>query len=397
MNNGPLSGLRVLEFGQIAAGPFSGMLLADLGADVVKIERPDGGDGMRGWPPLVSNSESGERFSGGFAALNRNKRSVAINLKDPHSLRRLRDLCERADVIVENFRPGVLARLGLGYKALSQSNSRLVYCSLSGYGQSGPYSQKGAFDVTIQAISGVMSVTGNRDGPPVKCGVPISDFAAGLYASYSIVAATYKASRTGVGAYIDCSMLGAVLGIAALQHSEYFCTSVPPRRLGSAHPQNAPYQGFDAADGSFVVAAGNQELWHELCVAVGNPDLENDPRFRTQELRAKNQLQLAGLLQSIFAERRRAEWLSSLDARGIPCAPVNDFSEIFADPHVDFMGLVHDLQLPNAVKMKTVGFPVSMTGYSFGIQRPPPPLGKHTEEVFGEWLGEDQNEQCTAF
>jgi succinate---hydroxymethylglutarate CoA-transferase len=397
MNNGPLSGLRVLEFGQIAAGPFSGMLLADLGADVVKIERPDGGDGMRGWPPLVSNSESGERFSGGFAALNRNKRSVAINLKDPHSLRRLRDLCERADVIVENFRPGVLARLGLGYKALSQSNSRLVYCSLSGYGQSGPYSQKGAFDVTIQAISGVMSVTGNRDGPPVKCGVPITDFAAGLYASYSIVAATYKASRTGVGAYIDCSMLGAVLGIAALQHSEYFCTSVPPRRLGSAHPQNAPYQGFDAADGSFVVAAGNQELWHELCVAVGNPDLENDPRFRTQELRAKNQLQLAGLLQSVFAERRRAEWLSSLDARGIPCAPVNDFSEIFADPHVDFMGLVHDLQLPNAVKMKTVGFPVSMTGYSFGIQRPPPPLGKHTEEVFGEWLGEDQNEQCTAF
>jgi succinate--hydroxymethylglutarate CoA-transferase len=396
MNNGPLSGLRVLEFGQIAAGPFSGMLLADLGADVVKIERPDGGDGMRGWPPLVSNSESGERFSGGFAALNRNKRSVAINLKDPHSLWRLRNLCDRADVIVENFRPGVLARLGLSYKALSQSNSRLVYCSLSGYGQSGPYSQKGAFDVTIQAISGVMSVTGNRDGPPVKCGVPISDFAAGLYASYSIVAATYKASRTGVGAYIDCSMLGAVLGIAALQHSEYFCTSVPPRRLGSAHPQNAPYQGFDAADGSFVVAAGNQELWHELCVAVGNPDLENDPRFRTQELRAKNQLQLAGLLQSIFAERRRAEWLSALDARGIPCAPVNDFREIFADPHVEFMGLVHELQLPNAVKMKTVGFPVSMTGYSFGIQRPPPPLGKHTEEVFGEWLGEDQNEQCTA-
>jgi succinate---hydroxymethylglutarate CoA-transferase len=241
-----------------------------------------------------------------------------------------------------------------------------------------------------------MSVTGNRDGPPVKCGVPISDFAAGLYASYSIVAATYKASRTGVGAYIDCSMLGAVLGIAALQHSEYFCTSVPPRRLGSAHPQNAPYQGFDAADGSFVVAAGNQELWHELCVAVGNPDLENDPRFRTQELRAKNQLQLAGLLQPIFAERRRAEWLSALDARGIPCAPVNDFSEIFADSHVEFMGLVHELHLPNAVKMKTVGFPVSITGYSFGIQRPPPPLGKHTEEVFGEWLREDQNEQCTA-
>jgi crotonobetainyl-CoA:carnitine CoA-transferase CaiB-like acyl-CoA transferase len=390
MSKGPLSGLRVLEFGQIAAGPFSGMLLADLGADVVKVERPDTGDGMRGWPPLMQNVKSGERFSGGFAALNRNKRSIAIDLKDATSHNRLRALCDHADIIVENFRPGVLSRLQLGYETLALTNSHLVYCSLSGYGQIGPYAQKGAFDVTIQAISGVMSVTGEPDGPPAKCGVPLSDFVAGLYAGYAIMAAVHEARQTGVGTHIDCSMLGAVLGIAALQHSEYFCTSVPPRRLGSAHPQNAPYQAFEAADGSFVVAAGNQELWHKLCEVIGQPGVEVDPRFITQELRAKNQRQLAERLQSIFALRSRTEWLSSFDARGIPCAPVNDFKAIFEDSHVEAMGLVHELLLPNGVRMKTVGFPVSMTGYAFGIERPPPALGEHTEEVFQEWLGAEE-------
>ena len=388
MSNGPLSGLKVLEFGQIAAGPFSGMLLADLGADVVKVERPDGGDGMRGWPPMVENSEAGERFSGSFAALNRNKRSIVVNLKDRTSLDRLRVLCDSADVIVENFRPGVLARLGIGYKDLVQTNSSLVYCSLSGYGQTGPYAQRGAFDVTIQAISGVMSVTGEPDGPPVKCGVPLSDFVAGLYASYAIVASVHKASQTGIGTYIDCSMLGAVLGISALQHGEYFCTSAPPRRLGSAHPQNAPYQAFDAADGSFVVAAGNQELWRKLCDVIGHPEMATDPKFVTLQLRAKNQHQLAETLQLIFTKRNRSDWLNALNASGIPCAPVNDFSEIFADPQVEAMGLVHEMRLPNGVRMKTVGFPTSMTDYAFRIARPPPALGEHTEEVFEEWLGE---------
>ena len=184
--------------------------------------------------------------------------------------------CERfaieVDVVVENFRPGVLERLGIGYKALAQTNPRLVYCSLSGYGQVGPYAERGAFDVTIQAFSGVMSVTGDADGPPVKCGVPLSDFGAGLYASLAVVASVYRARQTGKGAYIDCSMVGAVLGISTLQHAEYFSTSVPPRRLGSAHPQNAPYQAFSAADRPFVVAAGNHELWRKLCDAIGRPD-----------------------------------------------------------------------------------------------------------------------------
>jgi crotonobetainyl-CoA:carnitine CoA-transferase CaiB-like acyl-CoA transferase len=215
---GPLAGVRVLEFGQIAAGPFAGSLLADLGADVVKVENPDGGDGMRGWPPLSENGD-GEVFSENFASLNRNKRSIAVDLKDPASLVRLRRLIAASDVIIENFRAGVLRRLGLGYDDLKSSNPRLVYCSISGYGQTGPYADRGAFDVTVQAMSGLMSVTGEEERPPVKCGVPIGDFCAGLYAAYTIAAALLNARSTGCGTFIDCSMLGSLIGVAALQTS----------------------------------------------------------------------------------------------------------------------------------------------------------------------------------
>src|SRR5512142_2533648 len=237
----PLAGLRVLEFGQIAAGPFAGSLLADLGADVVKVERPDGGDGMREWPP-VSINDAGDGFSENFASLNRNKRSVTADLKSTDDIARLRELAARADVLIENFRAGVLARLGLGFEALRAVNPGLVYCSISGYGQSGPYAKRGAFDVTVQAASGVMSVTGEEGGAPVKCGVPIGDFCAGLYAAYTILAALRRREATGEGAFIDCSMIGSLIGVSALQTSEYFGNGKAPRRLGSAHPRNAPYQ-----------------------------------------------------------------------------------------------------------------------------------------------------------
>ena len=386
MTDAPLSKLRVLEFGQIAAGPFVGMLLADLGADVVKIERPDGGDGMRDWPPLVAGTEGEGRFSGNFASLNRNKRSVAVNLKNASDVARLRELCMQADVIVENFRPGVLERLGLGYKTLSQTNPRLVYCSVSGYGQVGPYAQKGAFDVTVQAMSGMMSVTGDSDGEPVKCGVPVGDFTAGLYAAYSILAAVRRVDQSGRGAFIDCSMLGSLLGISALQTSEYFGTGITPKRLGSAHPRNAPYQGFDAADGPFVVAAGNQELWRKFCEVLGLIHLFDDPRFRTQELRARNQKALAGILRPVFTGGSRVDWLKDLDRQGIPCAPVNGFDDILADPHVSSMGLLHDMKLPNGAETKTLGFPIAISDFSFKIERSPPALGEHTEEVLHQWL-----------
>lgn len=382
----PLAGVRVLEFGQIVTAPFCSLLLADFGADVVKVENPEGGDGMRQWPPLMQESDGGERFSGNFASLNRNKRSLVADLKDAQQVQRLRELCASADIVLENFRPGVMDRLGLGYEALRERNPRLIYCSLTGYGQTGPYAKKGAFDVTVQAISGVMSVTGEEDGPPVKCGVPVADFTAGLYAAYSSLAAYEQAKRTGQGTHVDCSMLGCVLGISALQISEYFGTGNAPKRLGSAHPRNAPYQGFDARDKPFAIAAGNDKLWGEVCAAVGMPQLKDDARFLTQTLRAKHQQALAAILQPHFAQRDAAEWLAEFDRRGVPCAPVNSFADILADEHVAEMGIVHDIELPNGVHTPTLVYPVKLKGYSFETGVRPPRLGEHTEEVYAQWL-----------
>jgi len=386
--HGPLAGLRVLEFGQIAAGPFAGSLLADLGADVVKVERPDGGDGMRDWPPL-SAKDNGPVFSENFASLNRNKRSVAFDLKDPDDLARLRELAAVADVVVENFRAGVLKRLGLGYDDLKAINPRIVYCSISGYGQTGPYARKGAFDVTVQGMSGIMSVTGEDGRSPVKCGVPVGDFCAGLYAAYCIAVGVMRARESGEGCYIDCSMLGSLIGVAALQTSEYFGTGKAPRALGSAHPRNAPYRAFKAKDDYFIIAAGNDKLWESVCEAVGKPDLARDPRFASQLLRAKNQDDLLAILAPLFLEKTAAEWLADMDRRGVPCAPINSYPEILADPQVAAMELVRPLRLPNGVETRTTAFPVAVSGHRFEVYREPPELGQHTAGVLAEWLGRD--------
>ena len=382
----PLAGVRVIEIGQIAAGPFTGSLLADLGADVIKIERPGGGDGMRSWPPLSAAGEA--PYSENFASLNRNKRSVVLDLKDQSGIDRLLRLAGVAGVLVENYRPGVLARLGAGYEAVRARNPAIVYCSISGYGQTGPYAHKGAFDVTVQGMSGLMSVTGEPGGGPVKCGVPVGDFCAGLYAAYTITANLMRARETGQGACIDCSMLGSLIGVAALQTSEYFGTGRAPRPLGSAHPRNAPYQAFRASDEFFIIAAGNDRLFAEVCGAVGQPDLAGDPRFTSQLLRAEHQAALVAILEPRFAERTAAEWLAEMDSRGVPCAPINDYSQILDDPQVAHLGLIHPLTLPNGVETRTTGFPIAMSDYTFEIRRAPPELGEHTAEVLEEWLGE---------
>ena len=284
----PLDGVRVIEFCNVAAGPFCGMLLADLGADVIKVEHPDGGDTMRAWPPIT------EGYSENFASLNRNKRSVTLDLKQPEARQQARGLVLDADVLIENNRPGVMSRLGLGYEALQRDKPSLVYCSISAFGQEGPRSGEGGFDLTIQAMSGIMSVTGEPDGAPVKCGVPVSDFCAGLYAAYAIAAVLLRVRNGGAGEYIDVSMLGASLGIAALQTSEYFGTGRDPKKLGSAHPRNAPYQAFKAKDGYFAMAAGNDGLWRATCEALGRGDLAADPRFATTALRAQHQAAVEG-------------------------------------------------------------------------------------------------------
>lgn len=372
-----LSGVRVIEVCNVAAGPFCGMLLADMGADVIKIEHPQGGDTLRAWPPLT------EGYSENFASLNRNKRSVTLNLKDAADVELARKLVDEAHVLIENNRPGVMARLGLGYDALKQRNPRLIYCSISAYGQTGPRAQEGGFDLTIQAMSGLMSVTGESGGAPVKCGVPVADFTAGLYAVTAIAGALRVAEATGEGTHLDVPMLGVTLGIAALQTSEYFGSGKDPAKLGSAHPRNAPYQAFKCRDGFFCMAAGNNALFKSVCEIVERTDLVTDTRFTDTSLRARNQVALRDLLEDIFQHEGRDVWLTRFRARGVPCAPINHYSEVLDDEQVAHMQWVQPITLPNGVDTKTFGPPVRIDGVGIDIRRPPPALGEHNDELLG--------------
>ena len=374
----PLDDIKVIELCQVAAGPFCGLLLADMGADVIKIENPDGGDAMRQWPPLSDG------YSENFASLNRNKRSVVLDLKLPRDANLARKLILSADAIVENFRPGVLDKLGLGYQAFASQHPRLVYCSISAFGQTGPRAREGGFDLTIQAIGGVMSVTGEPGRPPVKCGVPISDFASGLYGAYATLSALHDVRRGNPGKHIDIPMFGATLGIAALQTSEYFGSGRDPVQLGSAHPRNAPYQAFQARDGFFTMAAGNNRLWRSVLDTISRADLLDDPRFATTSDRAANQVALKELLEHEFKQHDVEHWLMTFTRAGVPCAPIKTYSQALEDPQTQHMGWVQDLMLPSGKSTRTFASPVILSGVRPDIRRPPPALGEHTCEVLSE-------------
>ena len=381
----PLSGIKVIEFCQVLAGPFCGCLLADMGADVIKVEPPDG-DLMRAWPPMVNG------YSQYFASVNRNKRSVVLDLKTPDGLANARKLALSGDVVIENFRPGVMAKFGLDHATLMKEKPSLVYCSVSAYGQTGPRAKEGGFDMTLQAMSGAMSVTGDADGRPAKCGIPIADFTTGLYAAFSVVASLNKVARkldNGAGDHIDVSMLGSMLGIANLQTSELFGTGRDPVRLGSAHPMNAPYAGFKCRDGDIALAAGTNKLWEAACAGIGRMDLTQDVRFTTPTLRAQNQNDLRDLLEQTFANYDAAELLKIFRERGVPCAPINTYSQVLADPQVEHMQWVEPVTLPasnasansSGTISKTVISPQRISGERLGVYRNPPALGEHTAEV----------------
>ncbi|MBX3672563.1 MAG: CoA transferase [Burkholderiales bacterium] len=367
----PLAGVKVVEFCQVAAGPFCGMLLADYGAEVVKVEPPEG-DAMRQWPPVNGG------YSENFASVNRGKKSVALDLKSPADRDLARALALEADVLVENNRPGVMARLGLGWDWFGPRKPSLVYCAISAFGQVGPRSAEGGFDLTIQAATGVMSVTGEEGGAPVKCGVPISDFTAGLYAAFSIAAMLRRVQAGGPGGTIDVPMFATTLAVAALQASEYFGTGTNPRRLGSAHPRNAPYQAYRAADGYFAIAAGNDRLWQAVCEVVAAPDWARDPRFASTTLRAANQGALKEMLEARFAGDSAAAWLARFRAAGVPCAPINGYAEALADPQAAALGLVVPATLPGGHATRTVGCPVRLDGDAVAVNASFPVLGEHT-------------------
>jgi crotonobetainyl-CoA:carnitine CoA-transferase CaiB-like acyl-CoA transferase len=373
----PLSDVRVVEFCQVLAGPFAACLLADMGADVIKVESPEG-DLMRAWPPILDG------YSQYFASVNRNKRSVALDFKDPADLEAARRLALSADIVLENFRPGVMAKFGLDHATLAREKPSLVYCSVSAFGQTGPRATEGGFDMTVQAMSGVMSVTGEPDGRPAKCGIPIADFTAGLYAAFAAVAALNSVRRGEPGDHLDVSMLGAMLGIANLQTSELFGTGHDPVRLGSAHPMNAPYAAFRCRDGYIALAAGTDKLWQAACDGIGCPELARDVRFASPALRARNQNALRDLLEREFLRHDAAELLEIFTARGVPCAPLNTYSQVLADPQVAHMQWIEDITLPNGVRTKTVVSPQRVSGARLGVYRPPPALGQHTTEVLAE-------------
>ena len=370
----------MIELCNVAAGPFCAMLLADMGADLIKVENPKGGDTLRSWPPISDG------YSENFASLNRNKRSVTLDLKNPEDLEKFKRLIKTADVLIENNRPGVMDRLGIGFDVLKALQPKLVMASISAYGQTGPRAAEGGFDLTVQAMSGLMSVTGEPGGAPVKCGVPVADFSAGLYAAYAVVCALRNAEASGQGTHIDVPMLGATLGIAALQTSEYFGSGKDPVKLGSAHPRNAPYQAFKCRDGYFGMAAGNNALWQAVCDVVEQPQWRDDERFQTPTLRAQHQTVLREMLEAIFTRDDASVWLERFRAAGVPCAPINTYAEVLADEQVEHMQWVKPLTLPNGVQTKTFGSPVQFDGQATTIRRAPPALGEHNDDVFGELL-----------
>jgi succinate---hydroxymethylglutarate CoA-transferase len=384
---GPLKGVRVVEFGHVAAGPFATLVLADLGADVVKVEGPTG-DQMRAWPPIARDAD-GTEFSHNFASLNRNKRSVRADLKDPEEQARVRRLCLAADVVVENYRPGVLARLGLGFDDLAAEHAGLVFASVSGFGQQGAHAGLGAYDVVIQAMSGMMSVTGTTEGELVKAGVPVADFVSGLYAAVGVASWLPRVRETGRSVHLDVPMLDSLLAISALQTSEFWGTGVDPTPRGTKHPRNAPYQVYEAADAPFVLAAGNDRLWRSVCEEV-DPALADDERFERQAGRVVHQDELEKLLNDRFAEAPAQHWVERLQARGIPAGPVSTYGEVLADPAVHESGLVQPYDVPVAGASFTTVFPVRTAEHDRRVRRSAPLLGQQTDEVVAEWLADGQ-------
>ncbi|NBP92960.1 MAG: CoA transferase, partial [Burkholderiaceae bacterium] len=338
----PLHGIRVIEICNVAAGPFCAMLLGDLGADVIKLENPGSGDTLRAWPP--HSGPENDRLSENFASLNRNKRSITLDLKNPEDNAKAKELIAKADVLIENNRPGVMKRLGLDFESALKLNPKLVYCSISAYGQTGPRANEGGFDVTIQAMSGIMSVTGEAGGAPVKCGVPVADFTAGLYGAMNICAQLRQVQANGQGVHIDVPMMGTSLAIAALQTSEYFGVGKDPVKLGSAHPRNAPYQAFKASDDYLVMAAGTQALWESVCRILQSDSLLQDERFSSTALRAKNQVALKDLIEVILQGNTAAYWIEAFSKAGIPCCPINQYSAVLSDPQTAAMEWVQPLE-----------------------------------------------------
>jgi formyl-CoA transferase len=379
----PLEGVRVVDLSQVMAGPFCTMLLGDLGADVIKVEPPDGD---------LSRSMGGRRLQmkgkdqAPFFALNRNKRSVVLDLKDPADLDRTLALLGTADVLVENYRPGVAERLGVGYQTVRAINARLIYASISGFGQTGPWADRPGFELIAQAMSGVMSVTGSAEAEPVKCGIPVSDLAAGLYAANGIQAALLARERTGQGQRVETSLFEAALGMSVWEATEYWATGEAPRPMGSSHRLSAPYQALRASDGFLTIAALTSSHWERLCNVLDRPELATDPRFATNADRLAHIEALAAELERALGADTVEGWVGRLLAEGSPCGPILDYGQVFAEPHTAARRMVETVAHPVEGSVRTLGIPVKLGDTPATVRRAPPLLGEHTESVLAALL-----------
>jgi formyl-CoA transferase len=382
MNTQPLHGVRVLDLSRVLAGPYCTMVLGDLGADVIKVE-PPGGDETRAWGPPFAAGESAY-----YLCVNRNKRGMVVDLKTGEGRATLRELAMKSDVLVENFRPGTLARYGLDYETLRADHPRLVYCSISGFGQTGPLRNLPGYDFMIQAMGGLMSITGDPDGEPMKVGVAAADLFAGQYAVIAILAALGARERTGEGQYIDIALFDSQLGWLANVASNYLISGNLPERYGNAHPNIVPYQSFAAADGWFALAVGNDKQFMRLCELIGQGEWARDERFVSNAARVTHRDELVALLKPVFTLRGVEEWLAALEAAGIPCGPINTLDKVFAEPQVSAREMLVTLEHPTIGDLPLVGSPLKFSQTPVEYRLPPPRLGEHTDEILRELHGQ---------
>jgi formyl-CoA transferase len=389
----PLSHIRVLDLTRVLAGPWAAQNLADLGAEVIKIERPGSGDDTRSWgPPFVRDrdgKETGE--SAYFVSVNRGKKSVTLDIATPEGGRLARELAAKCDVLLENYKVGGLAKYGLGYADVKKTNPGIVYCSVTGYGQSGPHAHRPGYDFIFQGIGGLMSITGERDelpgGGPQKVGIAVTDVMAGMYASVAVTAALLHRERSGEGQYIDIALLDTIVAFGANQISNYFASGAVPRRWGNAHPNLLPYEVFPTADGHLILGAGNDSQWASFCSAAGRHDLASDPRFRTMPDRIRNREALIPIIQGIMKTRANHDWIERLEAANVPCGPINSYKEVFEDPQVRHRGLKVEMPHPLAGSIAGVASPMRLSETPVTYDAPPPLLGQHTREVLASVLG----------
>jgi crotonobetainyl-CoA:carnitine CoA-transferase CaiB-like acyl-CoA transferase len=391
---GPLSHVRVLDLSRVLAGPWAGQNLADLGAEVIKVERPKTGDDSRAFgPPWVKDGEGRDtRDSAYFTSANRGKKSMTLNIAAPQGQAIVRELAARCDVLIENYKHGDLARYGLAYEDLRRVNPGLIYCSLTGFGQTGPYRERPGYDFMIQGMGGMMSVTGEPDGAPQRAGVPVADIITGMYASIAICAALAHRAQTGAGQHLDLALLDSQIALLAYQNTNYFATGTPPRRIGNLHPNIVPYQPFRTADGDVIIACGNDNLYRKFCAAAGCPELAEDPRFASNGKRVENRAELTRLLAEVFRKRSTRDWVELLEAAGVPNGPINDIAQVFEEPQVKARGVRIELKHAAGTMLPMVASPMRFSETPLEYRQAPPLLGEHTEEVLRGLLGKSAAE-----